>query len=61
MAPVVRRRTKVLLVVAGLLLAAVVGLAWFLVGNGDPAADGTEAGGQAARLEAAARAVAARL
>jgi hypothetical protein len=44
MAPVVRRRTKALLVVAGLLLAGVVGLAWFLVGNDDPAADGTAAG-----------------
>jgi hypothetical protein len=38
MAPVVRRRTKAMLVVAGLLLAAVVGLAWFLVGEDDPAA-----------------------
>ena len=44
MAPAVRRRTKALLVVAGLLLVAVVGLAWFLVGNDDPAADGTAAG-----------------
>jgi hypothetical protein len=44
MAPVVRRRTKVLFVLAGPLLAAVVGLAWFLVGNDDPAADGTAAG-----------------
>jgi hypothetical protein len=44
MAPVVRRRTKALLVVAGLLLVVVVGLAWFLVGNDDPAADGTAAG-----------------
>ena len=44
MAPVVRRRAKVLLVVAGLLLVGVVGLAWFLVGNDDPAADGTAAG-----------------
>jgi hypothetical protein len=36
MAPV-RRRTRALLVVAGLLLVAVVGLAWFLVGvDGDP-------------------------
>ena len=44
MAPAVRRRTKALLVVTGLLLVAVVGLAWFLVGNDDPAADGTAAG-----------------
>jgi hypothetical protein len=44
MAPVVRRRTKALLVVAGLLLVGVVGLAWFLVGNDDPAAGGTAAG-----------------
>jgi hypothetical protein len=35
MAPV-RRRTTALLVVAGLLLAAVVGLAWFLVPEDDP-------------------------
>jgi hypothetical protein len=34
MAPV-RRRTTALLVVAGLLLAAVVGLGWLLVGEGD--------------------------
>jgi hypothetical protein len=40
MAPV-RRRTLALLVVAGLLLAAVTGLAWFLVGADDPAGDGT--------------------
>jgi hypothetical protein len=38
MAPVVRRRTKALLVVAGLLVVAVVGLAWFVVGEDDPAA-----------------------
>jgi hypothetical protein len=38
MAPVVRRRTKAMLALAGLLLAAVVGLAWFLVGQDDPAA-----------------------
>src|SRR5215208_5069577 len=44
MAPVVRRRTRALLVAAGLLLVGVVGLAWFLVGNDDPAADGTSAG-----------------
>ena len=36
MAPV-RRRTTALLVVAGLLLVAVVGLAWFLVDADDPA------------------------
>ena len=35
MAPV-RRRTRALLVVAGLLLVAVVGLVWFLVGDDDP-------------------------
>ena len=40
MAPV-RRRTIALLVVAGLLLAAVTGLAWFLVGEDDPAAEAT--------------------
>jgi hypothetical protein len=44
MAPVVRRRTKAMLVVAGLLLVAVVALAWFLVSEDDPA-DGTAAGG----------------
>jgi hypothetical protein len=37
MAPV-RRRTKTLLVLAGLLAVAVVGLAWFLVGEDDPTA-----------------------
>jgi hypothetical protein len=36
MAPLVRRRTIVMLVVAGLLLAVVVGLAWFLVGSDYP-------------------------
>ena len=41
MAPV-RRRTTALLVAAGLLLVAVVGLAWFLVGEGNPG--GTAAG-----------------
>jgi hypothetical protein len=41
MAPV-RRRTTALLVVAGLLLVAVVGLAWFLVGEDQPG--GTAAG-----------------
>ncbi len=54
MAPVVRRRTKVLLVVAGLLLVGVVGLAWFLVGNDDPAADGTAAGAPGATADPAA-------
>ena len=38
MAPV-RRRTKALLAVAGVLLVAVVGLAWFLVGEDDPTVD----------------------
>jgi hypothetical protein len=42
MAPV-RRRTTALLVVAGLLLAAVVGLTWFLIGGDDPS-EGTAAG-----------------
>jgi pyruvate/2-oxoglutarate dehydrogenase complex dihydrolipoamide acyltransferase (E2) component len=54
MAPVVRRRTKALLVVAGLLLVGVVGLAWFLVGNDDPAADGTAAGAPGATADPAA-------
>jgi hypothetical protein len=40
MAPV-RRRTIALLVVAGLLLAAVTGLAWFLVGADDPSGPAT--------------------
>jgi hypothetical protein len=40
MAPV-RRRPVALLVVAGLLLAAVTGLAWFLVGADDPAGEAT--------------------
>jgi hypothetical protein len=40
MAPV-RRRTTALLVLAGLLLAAVTGLAWFLVGEDDPAGEAT--------------------
>jgi len=47
MAPV-RRRTRALLVVAGLLLVAVVGLAWFLVGDDDPT--GADARAVAARL-----------
>jgi hypothetical protein len=38
MAPV-RRRTTALLIVAGLLLAAVVGLAWFVVGEDDLAGE----------------------
>jgi len=75
MAPA-RRRTTALLVVAGLLLVAVVGLTWLLVGE-DDSGDGTAAGvplttaGPAAgtpaaaepsaRLEAVARAVAAHL
>jgi hypothetical protein len=42
MAPV-RRRTTALLVAAGLLLAAVVGLAWFLIGEDTPGG-GTAAG-----------------
>jgi hypothetical protein len=42
MAPV-RRRTTALLLAAGLLLAAVVGLAWFLVGDDGPSG-GTAAG-----------------
>jgi hypothetical protein len=42
MAPV-RRRTTALLLATGLLLVAVVGLAWFLVGDDSPA-DGTAAG-----------------
>jgi hypothetical protein len=37
MAPV-RRRTRFMLAVAGVLLVAVVGLAWFLVGEDDPTA-----------------------
>jgi hypothetical protein len=39
MAPLVRRRTTVMVVVAGLLLAVVVGVAWFVVGSDDPALD----------------------
>lgn len=53
MAPVVRRRTKAMLVVAGLLLVAVVALAWFLVAEDDPA-DGTVAGGPATSADPAA-------
>jgi hypothetical protein len=49
MAPV-RRRTRALLVVAGLLLVAVVGLAWFLVGvDGDPT--GADAAGAPTTLD----------
>jgi len=54
MAPVVRRRTRALLVVAGVLLVGVVGLAWFLVGNDDPAADGTAAGAPSTTADPAA-------
>ena len=50
MAPVLRRRAKAMLVVAGVLLAAVVGLAWFLVGEDDPG-EGTAAGGPAPTAE----------
>jgi hypothetical protein len=52
MAPVVRRRTKAMLALAGLLLAAVVGLAWFLVSGDDPAA--TDAAGAATTADPAA-------
>ena len=52
MAPV-RRRTRALLVVAGLLLVAVVGLAWFLVGEDDPTT-GAGAAGAPATLDPAA-------
>ena len=51
MAPV-RRRTRALLVVAGLLLVAVVGLAWFLVGEDDPT--GAAAAGAPTTLDPAA-------
>jgi hypothetical protein len=51
MAPV-RRRTRALLVVAGLLLVAVVGLAWFLVGDDDPTA--ADAAGAPTTLDPAA-------
>jgi hypothetical protein len=53
MAPLVRRRTAVMLVVAGLLAAGVVGLAWFLVGSDDPALDAAEAPGTTAAGPAA--------
>jgi hypothetical protein len=52
MAPVVRRRAKALLVVAGMLLVGVVGLAWFLVSGDDPAA--TDAAGAATTADPAA-------
>jgi len=45
MAPLVRRRTAVMLAVAGLLAAVVVGLAWFLVGSDAPAVDAAGAPG----------------
>jgi hypothetical protein len=51
MAPVARRRTKAMLVVAGVLLVAVVGLAWFLVPEDDPQA--TAAGGPATTADPA--------
>jgi hypothetical protein len=48
-----RRRTRALLVVAGLLLVAVVGLAWFLIGeDGDPT--GADAAGAPTTLDPAA-------
>jgi hypothetical protein len=47
-----RRRTRALLVVAGLLLVAVVGLAWFLVGDDDPT--GADAAGAPTTLDPAA-------
>ncbi len=53
MAPVVRRRTTAMLVVAGLLLVAVVGLAWFLVPEDEPLG-GTAAGGPATTVDPAA-------
>jgi|Tabmets5t2r1_1033131.scaffolds.fasta_scaffold05644_5 hypothetical protein len=48
-----RRRTSALLVVAGLLLVAVLGLAWFLVGEDDPADQA--AGASATTADPAAR------
>ncbi|HSO51634.1 MAG TPA: hypothetical protein VL330_02600 [Actinomycetes bacterium] len=54
MAPVVRRRTKAMLALAGLLLAAVVGLAWFLVGEDDPAAPDAAGAGPATTADPAA-------
>jgi hypothetical protein len=54
MAPVVRRRTKAMLALAGLLLAGVVGLAWFLVGEDDPAAPDAAGAGPATTADPAA-------
>jgi hypothetical protein len=51
MAPV-RRRASALLIVAGLLLVAVVGLAWYLVGQDDPADQAV--GGSATTVDPAA-------
>jgi hypothetical protein len=48
-----RRRTSALLMLAGLLLVAVVGLAWFLVGQDDPADQA--AGASATTADPAAR------
>jgi hypothetical protein len=53
MAPI-RRRTRAMLVVAGLLLAGVVGLAWFLVGEDDPAAPNAAGAGPATTADPAA-------
>ena len=53
MAPLVRRRTAVMLVVAGLLAAGVVGLAWFLVGSDDPTLDAAGAPGTTTAASAA--------
>ncbi len=54
MAPVVRRRTKAMLALAGLLLAAVVGLAWFLVSEDDPAGPDAAGAGPATTADPAA-------
>jgi hypothetical protein len=51
MAPV-RRRASALLIVAGLLLVVVVGLAWYLVGQDDPADQAV--GGSATTVDPAA-------
>jgi hypothetical protein len=48
-----RRRTSALLMLAGLLLVAVLGLAWFLVGGDDPADQA--AGASATTIDPAAR------
>lgn len=53
MAPVVRRRTKAMLALAGLLLAAVVGLAWFLVSEDDPVAPDAAGAGPATTADPA--------